>query len=179
MWLKIWRFVAQLFVGLGLAMGAAHVLELPVKMTYSRELYASVNTTLYRYFGIAGAAITIGGLVASAVLVYLVRHRRSWPLTAAAMACLLVSFALWLTLVAPVNNQIEYVMRVSSASVPDVWMRLRERWEYGHVLAFLSWLLGYCFLQLSILREVPDRAPQLEYHGEPAVAATARSRAHA
>lgn len=156
MWLTIWRFVTLLMVGLGMAMGAAHVLELPQKMQFSPELYAAVNSKLYRYFGIAGAVLTVGGIASSAILMWMVRGRPSFPLTTAGTLCLALSLVLWLALVAPVNNHIAELLRLSPSTVPDVWMRLRDRWEYGHVLVFLSWLLGYCFLQLSILREVPD-----------------------
>ena len=156
MWLTIWRFVTLLMVGLGLAMGAAHVLELPQKMQFSPELYAAVNSKLYRYFGIAGAVLTVGGIVSSAILMWMVRDRPSFPLTTAATLCLAMSLVLWLTLVSPVHNHIAELLRLSPNTVPDVWMRLRDRWEYGHMLVFLSWLLGYCFLQLSLLREVPD-----------------------
>ncbi|MGV3722169.1 MAG: hypothetical protein ACO1SX_14765, partial [Actinomycetota bacterium] len=147
MWLTICRFVTLLVVGLGLAMGAAHVLELPQKMQFSPELYAAVNAKMYRYFGLAGAVLTVGGIVSSVILMWMVRDRPSFPLTAAGTICLAVSLVLWLTLVAPVNNHIAELLRLSPDTVPDVWMRLRDRWEYGHVLVFLSWLLGYCYLQ--------------------------------
>ena len=160
MWLKIWRFVTLLLVGLGLTMGGAHVLELPQKMQWGPELYASVNTTLYRYFGVAGAILTVGGILAGAVLVWMGRGRPSFPLTLAGTLCLILSLGLWLTLVAPVNAEVAHILRISPMSVPETWMRLRDRWEYGHVLVFLAWLLGFCLLQLSVLREVPDLEPE-------------------
>jgi hypothetical protein len=44
------RLVALILAALGLAPGAAHVLELPVKMTYTPELYAAspAHCTLVR-----------------------------------------------------------------------------------------------------------------------------------
>jgi hypothetical protein len=48
------RFPMLVLVALGLAPGGAHVLELPVKMRYSPELYAAVTGTLYALFGSLG-----------------------------------------------------------------------------------------------------------------------------
>jgi hypothetical protein len=36
-------------------------------------------------------------------------------------------------------------------------MRLRGRWEYGHVAAFAAWLAGLCLLIRSVLVETPRR----------------------
>ena len=49
------RFITLILAALGLAPGAAHVLEMPVKMTYTPELYAAVTSTLYAWFGSVGA----------------------------------------------------------------------------------------------------------------------------
>lgn len=181
MWLKIWRFVTLLIVGLGLTLGGAHVLELPQKLQWGPELYASVNTTLYRYFGIVGAILTVGGILSGVLLCWMVRGRPSFPLTVAATLCLALSLGLWLALVAPVNNEVAHILRISPMSVPETWMRLRDRWEYGHVLAFLAWLLGFCFLQLSVLREVPDQEPVSDEATRPEAAHgfTPRSRVEA
>ena len=35
-----------------------HVLEMPVKMTYTPELYAAVTSTLYAWFGSVGAVLS-------------------------------------------------------------------------------------------------------------------------
>jgi hypothetical protein len=59
------RLVALILAALGLAPGAAHVLELPVKMTYTPELYAAVTSTLYAWFGSVGAAVQVGALLSA------------------------------------------------------------------------------------------------------------------
>jgi hypothetical protein len=56
MFLRIWRFATILLAVLSLTMESAHVLEPPQKMQYDARLYSPVNTTLYRYFTIVGAA---------------------------------------------------------------------------------------------------------------------------
>jgi hypothetical protein len=55
MFLRAWRFLALVLAALALTMTSAHVLELPQKMRYDAELYAAVNTTLYRHFATVGA----------------------------------------------------------------------------------------------------------------------------
>ena len=67
---------------LGLAPGAAHLLEMPVKLGYTPELYATVTRTLYAFFGSAGAAIQIAGLASAAVLAFVFRQRPGFRLAA-------------------------------------------------------------------------------------------------
>jgi hypothetical protein len=166
MLLRVWRFLTLVLSALALTMTSAHVLELPQKMGYGAELYAAVNTTLYRQFAIVGGVYTVGSIVAAAVLVVLVRRRPlAFAWTLAGAACLLLAFGSWLTLVEPVNREIADAMRVSPASVPALWMRLRARWEYGHAAGFVIQLAGFCALLASVLVETPGpwgvgRAPR-------------------
>jgi hypothetical protein len=51
---------------------------------YDAQMYAAVNTTLYRYFAIVGGVYQVGSSVMAAVLTFLVRKRRpsfGWTLT--------------------------------------------------------------------------------------------------
>jgi hypothetical protein len=159
MMLQTWRFITLLLAALGLTMGAAHVLELPQKMGYDAQMYAAVNTTLYRQFAIVGAVWTVGSIVAAGMLSFIVRARPSFHLTLAGTVCLALSFGLWLVLVAPVNAEVARVLQSAPDTVPSVWMRLRERWEYGHVAAFLAWLTGFSLLLLSVVRETSTERP--------------------
>ena len=161
MFLRTWRFVTLILAALALTMESAHVLELPQKMHYDAPMYAAVNTTLYRYFAIVGGVYQVGSIVVAAVLTFLVRKRRpsfGWTLTGA--ICLLLAFGIWLAVVAPVNSQVAEALRSAPASVPAVWMRLRNRWEYGHAAGFLVQLVGLCALVLSVLVETPQSPPQ-------------------
>jgi hypothetical protein len=158
MFLKAWRFVTLVLAALALTMESAHVLELPQKMHYDAPMYAAVNTTLYRYFAIVGGVYQVGSIVAAAVLTFLVRKRRpsfGWTLTGT--ICLLLAFGIWLAVVAPVNSQVAEALRSAPASVPAVWMRLRNQWEYGHAAGFIVQLVGLCALVLSVLVETPQR----------------------
>jgi hypothetical protein len=163
MLLKTWRFVTIVLAALALTMESAHVLELPQKMHYDAQMYAAVNATLYRYFAIVGGVYQVGSIVVAAVLAFSVRKRRPsfrWTLTGA--GCLLLAFAVWLTVVAPVNSQVARVFQAAPASVPAVWMRLRNRWEYGHAAGFIVQLVGFCALVLSVLVETPQSPPHAD-----------------
>ena len=158
MLLPTFRFAAVILTALGLSLGVAHTLELPVKMKYDAELYTAVTRTLYRMYGIAGALFQMGALLAVAVLCWLVRGRRGFRLSVAALLALIVSLGLWTALVQPVNAEWARVLQSDPSAAPASYLRLRARWEYGHVAACLAWLVGFACLVMSLLIEIPVRA---------------------
>src|SRR4051812_10017544 len=103
MLLRLLRFAAVIVTALGLTLGVAHTLELPVKIHYDAQLYLTVTSTLYRMYGSVGAIFQMGALILVAVLCWQVRGRRGFGLTLAALVCLIVSLGLWVALVQPVN----------------------------------------------------------------------------
>ena len=152
--LSLWRFLAITLTALALTMKSAHVLELPQKMQYDQHLYSAVNTSMYKYFATVGGFYSMGSIVASGVLTYLIRKRKpasGWSLSG--ILLLVLWFISWLTLVAPVNNQIAAALESAPETVPGLWMQLRERWEYGHAVGFALQLVGFCALVISVLVE--------------------------
>lgn len=61
---------------------------------------------------------------------------------------------------APVNRDIAAALSSAPGSVPEMWMRLRPRWEYGHVTGFAIQLAGFCLLLASVLVETPGPEPR-------------------
>lgn len=153
--LRIFRFITLLLGALGLALGAAHVLELGPKMQYDAEMYMAVTSTLYQFFGSVGAVIQISAIFMAIVVAFLVRHRPVFHVTLFGTLGLVLSLLLWTLLVAPVNAEWLEVMKSAPDSAPEAYLRLRSRWEYGHVAAFVSWLLGFGLLLLSVLTKTP------------------------
>lgn len=149
--LAFWRFLTLLLSALGLTLGAAHALELPPKMGYDAQLYAAVTSSLYQLFGSVGAVVQVGSVLAAAILTILVRRRPAFRLTLLGTLCLALSLVLWAILVAPVNAEWLQVMQTAPHAVPEAYVRLRPRWEYGHLAAFVAWLAGYTLLLLSVL----------------------------
>jgi hypothetical protein len=158
--LRTCRFITLVLTALGLTLGAAHVLELPPKMRYDAEMYAAVTSTLYQLFGSVGAVIQIGATLAAGVLTVLVRGRPAFRLTFLGALGLVLSLVLWGAIVAPVNAEWLRAMESAPASVPEVYLRLRPRWEYGHVAAFAAWFTGFALLVLSVLIEKPADRPR-------------------
>ena len=152
--LAFWRFITIVLSALALTMTSAHVLELPQKMKYSAEMYAAVNTTLYRYFALVGGPYQIGSIVSAVVLTVLVRRWSvafRWAL--AGTLLLIAAFVSWLIMVEPVNREVAAALDASPETVPSLWLRLRNRWEYGHATGFVLHLAGFCALVMSVVRD--------------------------
>jgi len=152
--LVFWRFLTIVLAALALTMTSAHVLELPQKMTYTPEMYAAVNTTLYRYFAIVGGAYQIGAIVSAAVLAFVERMRPAtfrWTLAGAVL--LAASFVSWLVLVQPVNQEVAAALETSPQTIASLWLQLRDRWEYGHATGFVLHLAGFCALVMAVVRD--------------------------
>ena len=156
MFLRIMRFITLMLAALGMTMGAAHALELVPKLHYNAQMYKEVNSTLYQFYGIVGGSIQVASILTAAVLALLVRGRRAFRLTLGGTLCLVLSLGLWFVLVQPVNTEWERVLQAApEAVVLESYMRLRDRWEYGHVAAFIAWVGGVCLLVCSVLVEPP------------------------
>jgi hypothetical protein len=151
--LRSWRFLAILLAALGLSFGAAHVLELGPKMEYDPQLYMAVTSTLYRYFGLVGGVVQLAAILVAAALTSKLRGRESFGPSLAGALALVVSLVLWAALVAPVNAEWARALASGSAAATEAYATLRERWEYGHVAAFLAWLVGFALLLLGVVRD--------------------------
>ena len=73
---QLLQIAALTLTALGLAPGAAHLMELPVKLGYPPELYAEVTSTLYAWFGRVGGTVQVAAAVTVAGLAFLVRRKR-------------------------------------------------------------------------------------------------------
>lgn len=146
------RFLALLATALALTMTSAHVLEMGPKLAYSPELYAQVNGTLYRYFAIVGGGYTVAAVLLVASLAARTRGHVSAGWTVGAAILVAAAFASWLLLVEPVN------LRIAKAgpAAAEAWVALRPRWEYGHLVGFVLWLLGFGALVVGTLVEIPS-----------------------
>jgi hypothetical protein len=57
-----------------------------------------------------------------------------------------------------VNAHVADALQNAPASVPALWMQLRDRWEWGHAAGFVLQLAGFCALVVSVLIETPQRS---------------------
>ena len=145
--------LALTLTALGLAPGASHLMELPVKMGYPAAFYAKVTSTLYAWYGVAGGSVQVAAAIAVVVLVMRLRRTPEFGLAMAAAASLLASLALWGSVVSPVNAVWAELSRADPAAWAAGYERLRARWEFGHVAAFIAWLTGWFgLLAVSVRR---------------------------
>jgi hypothetical protein len=150
---RLLRFFTLILAAIGLSMGVAHVLELPPRMKYDAELYTAVTSTLYRMYGIVGAIAQIGSVLSVGMLCWLLRGRgTTFRLTLAALLALIASIVLWATIVQPVNSEWARAL-ADPSTAPAVYIRLRPRWEYGHIAACIAWFVGFALLAWSVLVE--------------------------
>jgi hypothetical protein len=137
-------------------MGAAlaHLLEMPAKLDYEPALWLTLLQTLYPpAFGAVAGSIEFLAVVASMVLVFLVRRRGPalrWTVLGA--ACFAAAHAVFWLLVEPVNATL---LPLTPQTLPADWTSLRDRWEYSHAARAVLQILGLAFLAVSVLVEVP------------------------
>lgn len=134
---------------LGPAPGAAHLLEMPVKLAYPVEFYAAVTSTLYAWYGIAGGTVQVAAAISAATLAVRGRRAAVGGTLAAAAAALVISLLLWGALVAPVNARWAEVEGRDIVVVAAAYGELRRAWEFGHLAAFIAWLTGWLGLAVA------------------------------
>lgn len=142
--------MALTLTALGLAPGAAHLMELPVKLAYPPAMYADVTSTLYVWFGVVGGSVQVAAALAVAMLAFRARGRPHGALLAVTTAALVVSLLLWALVVAPVNSVWADV--AGTGEFVAAYEHRRSRWEFGHVAAFLAWFTGWLGLVGAVTR---------------------------
>ncbi|MCC6198589.1 MAG: hypothetical protein IT518_29420 [Burkholderiales bacterium] len=140
---RVHMAVSLTLTALGLAPGAAHLMEMPVKLGYAPAFYAEVTSTLYAWYGIAGGMVQVAAALTVVALAFRLRRSRAAGLAAASAAALVISLALWAAVVAPVNSAWADVSRADLAEFAAAYGHLRSRWEFGHLAAFIAWLTGW------------------------------------
>ena len=151
--------IALTLTALGLAPGVAHLLELPVKLGYPAQLYAEVTSTLYAWYGVVGGAVQVAAAIAVGLLA--LRAAPARGLVIASAVALVVSLALWASIVASVNSSWAALPREDAAAFAAEYIRLRPRWEFGHLAAFLAWLTGWLGL-VAAVAQLLSSAPRSE-----------------
>jgi hypothetical protein len=147
------RFLTIMLGALSLSLNVAHLLELPQRMKFDRDLWVRVTVVeeVYRLFGSVGAVFEIGAIVAACALAFVVRGRGAASrLALGGAACLALAFGSWLTFVAPANAEFA---RWLTGPIPPDWARWRDQWEYTHAINTAIKAAGLSLLVLSALVE--------------------------
>jgi len=162
------EIISILLVALALAPALAHLLEFPGKSRLTKDAYLSVQPIYYPGFTIAGGIGEVGGLIS--VLVILVLTPQNVPafwLRLVALAAMVgMQIVFWL-FTQPVNKFWlqgtslggfgEPFFNVGSHHVrpddPNGWKKMRDRWEYSHVVRAGLASLGFLLLVVAVVTE--------------------------
>jgi hypothetical protein len=157
--LRIWQFITILLASLLMATAFGHLLEMPMKIRASGELWLTYQHTLYAWFAIVGGPIEIATILSSAALAYRVRHSPSAfrPTLMAAIIFAFAFFGIWLGLINPVNSR---TASWTVDTIPPDWQRWRAQWEYSHGARFVLQFVALALLVKSFPNAISeDRKP--------------------
>jgi hypothetical protein len=154
--------LSLILVVLAMVPALAHALELPGKLRLTKDAYFAVQPIYYPGFTIAGISEPVAIISTIVLLILTPQGGADFWLTLAALVGLIGMHAVYWLFTHPVNNfwlQSEKLSSFGSGffslgsaskerSQSDAgtvdWRKLRDRWEYSHVvragLAFLSFI---------------------------------------
>jgi hypothetical protein len=159
--IRTWRFITLMLAAFSLSLSMTHLLELPQRMQFDRQLWVSVTVVenVYKLFGTVGAVFEITAILTAIVLAFLVRDRGLtfyWTLDGAIL--LVLAFISWIVFIAPMNA--EFAKWLTSP-IPTDWMRYRDQWEYSHAVNAVIKIIALGLLAISVLVETPQKLDQL------------------
>lgn len=150
--LLILQVVTVLLVCSTFALSFAHALELPGKLRLDKQDYCAVQTIYYPGFTFGGFAEVLAIVAALGLLLATAAGSAAFILTLIALAALIANHATYWLLTHPVNNfwlkdqdlgglggrffKFGPLTREGrgEACGEEVWQRLRDRWEFSHLL---------------------------------------------
>ncbi len=142
---KIVLFIAMLASALALGAALAHALELPNKITLTREEYLVAQKS-YRGWDLLGWLLLVqfAAIVTTAILA---RHesRVLLPVILAGVFLICAQVVFWV-FTYPTN-----VATQNWTTLPDNWAQLRSRWEYSHAVGALFQVLTASSLFIAAL----------------------------
>jgi len=138
-----------------LSLSMTHLLELPQRMQFDRQLWVRVTVVenVYRLFGSVGAAFEITAILIGIILVFIVRKRGlTFYWTLGGVIFLILAFINWIIFVSPMNA--EFAKWLTNP-IPVDWMQYRNQWEYTHAVNAFIKIIGLSLLTISVLVETP------------------------
>jgi hypothetical protein len=153
--IRTWRFITLMLAAFSLSLSMTHLLEMPQRMQFDRQLWVRVTVVenVYKLFGTVGAAFEITAILTAIVLAFLVRNRGStfyWTLGGAIL--LVLAFVSWIVFVAPMNAEFAKWL---TDPIPADWTRYRDQWEYAHAINAVIKIMGLSSIAISVLVEIP------------------------
>jgi hypothetical protein len=163
----ILQVVTVFLVAIAMSLALAHALELPGKMRLSKETYMAVQAIYYPGFTYGGLGEGLGMLMTLILLLATSTSRPAFWWTVTAFVALVAMQAVYWVLTHPVNKfwmkdtQLEgpagrflYLdpMKRGAAAEDgsEGWKRLRNRWEYSHVLRAILSVIAFVALIVAV-----------------------------
>jgi hypothetical protein len=146
------QVLTVILVALAMVPALAHALELPGKMQLTKDAYVTVQSIYYPGFTIAGISEPLGIISTITLLAFTPSGTWDFWLTLAALFGLIGMQAVYWLLTHPVNKFWVQGKQIGSAGTgffsfasgntrgdqnetrPVDWTKLRDRWEYSHVM---------------------------------------------
>ena len=162
--IHIGHILTTVLVAIAMAPALAHALEFPGKKRLDQDAYFTVQSIYYPGFTIAGFA-EVGGMLASIVLLFLTPpETASFWLTAIAVVGMIGMQIVFWIYTQPVNK---FWLQKTTVGNPGArcfgfsfaghipqdagdWIRLRDRWEYSHIVRAGLVFLNFFSLLLAL-----------------------------
>jgi hypothetical protein len=129
--------------GAGPYPAGAHLLELPGKLSMTREEYFIVQD-IYRGWALFGFVL-VGAVALNFVLTVMLHGERlHFALACLAFLLLTSTLAVFFLGASPANQATQ-----NWTYIPDNWRALRSQWEYGHAIGAGLNFLAFCALALE------------------------------
>ncbi len=160
--LKILRLVGVAAAALVLGLTLTHVLQAPGSRGLDGATWLKVQHAFYGGFAVVGGIAEIAGLIATATVAVVLRHRaRTAVAHAVAAACLLGTLLSYWFGNRPVNARVAHW---TTATLPANWPAYRDTWESAHAVSFALAAVATMVLLVATLWA----APAGDYRGQPA-----------
>jgi hypothetical protein len=163
----ILQALSSVFVAVAMAPALAHAFEFPGKRRLGREAYITVQGIYYPGFTLLGSAEPVSLVLVLLTMIMLPTGTAAFWLTAAALLALVGMQVVYWLIVHPTNS---YWLRNASVSLSAAgghffgfdpgsrhlndgeapWTKVRDRWEYSHVVRSGFALLSFILVLLSI-----------------------------
>jgi hypothetical protein len=163
--LRILQVLSLLLVAVAMSFALAHVAELPGKRRLDRDTYLAMQTVYHPGFTVGGISEPVSIVSLAVLLLLTARHAPAFGWTGVAFAAVIGMQVVYWLVTHPINRfwlqgrQLPRasmaffgVGRAASATEYDSadWVRIRNRWEYSHVLRASLAVVGLISLAIAV-----------------------------
>src|SRR5215470_6880927 len=124
--MKTMRFITIVLGALALAPLMAHLLELPNKMSLSRDAYLTVQR-IYNGWNLLGIIEMATVISATILFILTIKNERRLRFIFFAFICFDLALILFFSFTYPANRETN-----NWTILPANWQQIRNEWEYSH-----------------------------------------------